>query len=692
MGQTTHEHSTCDIDSIDPMKEAILSEVTVEGITGTSRLQDASAPFTVISPATLHGSIGTNLIDRISSTPGISQLSTGPGISKPVIRGMGYNRVVVVDNGIRQESQQWGDEHGLEVDADGVHSVEVLKGPASLMYGSDAIAGVMVLHPERPLPDNTLQARVGGEYQTNNGLYRYMAGFSGNSGGLLWNLHYSRKAAHCYENSRDGYVTGSWFKEGDLSGMLGLSRQWGHTWLRFSHVSFTPGITEGEGESPSSDLRSYEEQMPFQRVKHTKVVSDNLWNLGRGTLKAIVGYQQNYRREYEEDGGEDPSLAMRLHTVNYDVKYQLSLPASTSGTSEALWKLAAGLGGMWQNNVNRGEEYLIPDYRLFDIGAFITAGRQTGRWHLSGGVRLDNRSLTTDGLMEDGKERFARMTKHFTGVTGSLGAVCNLNDRMNLRLNVARGFRAPTVSELSANGVHEGSAQYEVGNAALNPEYSLQTDLGMDYTSHVVAVNAALFFNRISNYIFLTRLPYTTEGHRTYLYDQGDAQLIGGELSVDIHPIEQLHISNDFSFVRGIQLHQPDESRNLPMMPAPRWNVNVRYSMPSPLSHNGSLLSRLQRTYVAATFSYTFRQDNYYALDDTETATADYGVVNISVGTDLHCFGHNCLELSVTCQNLFDKAYQPHLSRLKYIGDGAGICAMGRNVCFKVAMPIDIHL
>ena len=724
MGQTTHEHSACDIDSIDPMKEAILSEVTVEGITGTSRLQDASAPFTVISPATLHGTIGTNLIDRISNTPGLSQVSTGPGISKPVIRGMGYNRVVVVDNGIRQEGQQWGDEHGLEVDADGVHSVEVLKGPASLMYGSDAIAGVMVLHPERPLPDNTLQARVGGEYQTNNGLYRYMAGFSGNSGGVLWNLHYSRKAAHCYQNSRDGFVPGSWFKEGDLGGMLGLSREWGHTWLRFSHVSFTPGITEGESPTPTLPVgegdetveqqlsweegyspRSYEEQLPFQRVKHTKVVSDNLWNLGRGTLKAIVGYQQNYRREYEEEIENSefkiqnsklpepaPALAMRLHTVNYDVKYQLQLPGSTSGSTETLWKLAAGLGGMWQSNVNRGEEYLIPDYRLFDIGAFVTAGRQAGQWHLSGGVRLDNRSLTTDALMEDGKERFSHMTKHFTGVTGSLGAVYNLNDRMNLRLNVARGFRAPTVSELSSNGVHEGSAQYEVGNAALDPEYSLQTDLGMDYTSHVVAVNAALFFNRISNYIFLTRLPYTTEGHRTYQYEQGDAQLIGGEVSVDIHPIEQLHISNDFSFVRGIQLHQPEESCNLPMMPAPRWNVNVKYSLPSPLSNGASLLSRLQRTYVAANFSYTFRQDNYYALDDTETATADYGLVNLSVGTDLHCFGHNCIELSVTCQNLFDKAYQPHLSRLKYIGDGAGICAMGRNVCFKVSMPIDIHL
>lgn len=663
-----HEHSACDNDSIDPMKEAILSEITVEGVTGSQRLKDSPIPFAVISPKTLHGAIGTNLVDAITHQPGLTQITTGSGISKPVIRGLGYNRVVVVEQGIRQEGQQWGDEHGLEVDAEGVHSVEVLKGPASLMYGSDAIAGVMILHPEHALEDQTMQVRVGGEYQSNNGLYDYHIGYAGNLNGWIWNWHLTEKAAHCYKNSHDGYVPGTWFNEHDVQGLLGKNGRWGHSWLRFSNVNFTPGITEGERD---------EETLPFQRVVHTKAVSDNVWFLGDGQLKAIVGYQQNYRREFEE-AMDEAELAMRLHTVNYDLKYQWSL-------SEA-WKMAAGVGGMWQQNVNQGEEFLIPDYRLFDIGAFITASRQWARMNLSGGLRFDNRHLHTESLQEEGELRFEQLKKNFSGVTGSLGLVYNATDALNLRLNIARGFRAPTVSELSSNGVHEGSIQYEIGNGALRPEYSFQGDLGFDYTTHFVNLQASAFLNRISNYIYLSRLDYETEGYRTYQYTQGDAQLIGGELSLDIHPIDPLHIENSFCYVRGIQLHQSErDMHNLPMIPAPRWNLDLRYELPDLLHRH------LRRSHLAFSMEYNLRQDHFFAFEDTETATPDYALCALSLGTDIHLRGHNYIEISLVCQNLFDKAYQPHLSRLKYT-DGGGICAMGRNLAIKVNIPLDIHL
>ena len=689
--QVTHEHSSCDEDSISPMKEAILSEITVQGITGLQRLKDSSSPFTVISPKELLRSPVPNIVDLISHQPGLAQISTGAGISKPVIRGLGYNRVVVVEQGIRQEGQQWGDEHGLEVDAEGVHSVEILKGPASLMYGSDAIAGVMVLHPENPLMDQTLQAKVSSGYQSNNGLYSYTASFAGNVNRFLWNWQFSDKAAHCYKNSLDGYVPGSWYKERDVVGMLGINRDWGHSWLRFSHVNFTPGITEGERDEETGELvwedgnkaHSYSRQSPFQRVKHTKVVSDNAWFLGDGTLKAILGYQQNWRREFEESFVE-PELSLRLHTINYDLRYQHTLPAE--------WKLSSGVGGMWQQNENGGEEYLIPDFRLFDIGAFLTASKQWDRWHLSGGLRYDHRTLSTDSLLEEKELRFQRLTPHFSGLTGSLGAVCNLTSKSNLRLNLARGFRSPTVNELSSNGVHEGSVQYELGNAMLHPEYSFQTDLGYDFTSHYFSLQASLFLNRIDNYVFLSRLAgVETEGYATYQYRQGDARLMGGELSFDIHPLEALHIENDFSYIHAIQLHQPSESHYLPMIPAPRWNCQVRYSFPD------FLHGCCRRSYLSAGMEYNFRQDHFYALDGTETTTPDYCLFDLSAGVDIHVFRENCIMLTLTCQNLFDKVYQSHLSRLKYtdlnpLTGRQGVSAMGRNICLKVTIPIDIHL
>ena len=681
LAQEIHQHSDCLEDSINPMKEAILSEVTVQGIAGVQRLKDAASPFMVVSPKQLHNTIGTNLVDAVGHLPGLSQISTGAGISKPVIRGLGYNRVVVVDQGIRQEGQQWGDEHGLEVDEEGVHSVEVLKGPASLMYGSDAIAGVMILHPEHPLEEGTMQVKVGSQYQTNNGLYDYRVGFAGNTKGFVWNWHFLNKAAHCYKNKVDGYVPGSFFKERDIQGMLGINRGWGHSWLRFSRVSFTPGITEGELVGTDFDGKSYGIVSPFQKVLHYKAISDNAWYFGDGTLKAIIGYQQNYRREFEEE--ETPELAMRLHTVNYDIKYLHSLPHD--------WKISTGVGGMWQRNINQGEEYLIPDHHLFDIGVFATAEWQYQKWHFSGGARFDNRHLKTTSLTEEGVLRFEALSKNFTGITGSLGVVWNVTDRINLRLNAARGFRAPTVSELSSNGVHEGSIQYELGNPELKAEKSTQLDLGFDYTSHYVSLQASLFTNWIDDYIFLARLPYETDGYRTYQYREGDARLMGGEVSVDVHPINPLHFENAFSYVRGVQLDQPDEAKNLPMMPAPKWTSDIRYEFPNFAKNH------CRRTFLAFGMEYNFRQNKFYAVDNTETATPSYALFNLSAGMDLHIFGHNCIELTFSCQNLFDKAYQSHLSRLKYVDTGSltgrqGISAMGRNFCFKVSVPIDIHL
>ena len=239
--------------------------------------------------------------------------------------------------------------------------------------------------------------------------------------------------------------------------------------------------------------------------------------------------------------------------------------------------------------------------------------------------------------------------------------------------------------------MHEGSIQYELGNAGLKAEKSMQLDLGLDYTSHYVNLQASLFTNWIDDYIFLARLPYETEGYRTYQYRQGDARLMGGEVSLDIQPFNPLHFENAFSYVRGVQLHQPKEAKNLPMMPAPKWTSDVRYEFPN------FAKNRVQRSFLAFGMEYNLRQNHFYAVDDTETATPSYALFNLSAGMDLHFFGHNCIELTLSCQNLFDKVYQPHLSRLKYVDTNSasgrqGISAMGRNFCLKVSIPIDIHL
>jgi iron complex outermembrane receptor protein len=410
-------------------------------------------------------------------------------------------------------------------------------------------------------------------------------------------------------------------------------------------------------------------------VHHYKAVSDNSFYMGRGTLQAIVAYQQNRRQEFEESRDE-PGLDFMLHTVNYDVKYRTPLTRRLN--------IASGVGGMWQRSLNKGDEYLIPAFQLFDMGVFGTATYRDGPWTLSGGLRMDHRHLHSFRL----ENVFDRFSRNFNGVTGSLGAVFAITGRMNLRANVARGFRAPNLSELASNGVHEGTVEYELGNRRLKPEYSWQADLGWDYTSPLVSASVSLFANVIDHYIFTQKLDgVKTGGFDTYQYVQGDARILGGEAMVDVHPVEQLHLENTFSYVNSVQRHRPGDQKYLPFTPAPRWTSDVRYD----IVRDGTTLNN---TYVALQMECNLRQNHFYALNGTETATPSYTLFNALAGTDFRSRGRKVASLYLSCDNIFNRAYQSHLSRLKYVeatpGNGRrGIFNMGRNFTLKLIVPLE---
>ena len=520
---------------------------------------------------------------------------------------------------------------------------------------------------------------MNGGYQTNSGLFDYSLNMSGNSRGFVWGARYSEKMAHEYKSPADGYVPGTQMHERAASVLLGLDKQWGHSHLKWAVYHLTPSIAEGERDSLTGmlvhdyDLKTYHKQLPFQQVKHYKATWDNALHLGPGMLKAIFAYQQNRRQEFEESA-TDPELYFRLHTATYDVRYQFS-PSSTDGESSAP-TLAVGIGGMYQESENLAEESLIPAYRLFDIGGYATAQKSLGCWTLSGGVRADNRSIRHYGS--------------FSGFTGSVGAVCrvvNTDKRtLHVRLNMARGFRAPNMSELGSDGVHEGTLRYEIGNKDLKSEYSWQADLGCDYQDEHVSAQLSLFLNRIENYIFAHRIDLVVDpDYRTYTYTQGDAVLKGFEASIDYHPIHQLHFGNTFSLVDARQLHQERDTRYLPMTPAPRWTSDVKYE----ITHNGRVLNN---SYVAVGLECFLEQNHYYMADDTETRTPSYTLFNFSAGTDVCLHGKKWAELYLSAQNIFNRAYQNHLSRLKYtdvntVTGRQGIYNPGRNIAVRLVVP-----
>lgn len=664
-----------------------LNEVIVTGLTSHTKYRDAATPMSIVTSQDLRHAAATNIIDALSSQPGISQVTTGSGISKPVIRGLGYNRVVVVTDGVRQEGQQWGDEHGVEVDASDIHSVEILKGPASLMYGSDAIAGVLVMRQQPVSIDGEKRIRWSNEYQTNNGMYATSANFTGRQGAWHWDLRFSGRSAHAYKNKYDGWVSGSQFAERAFSSLVGTENKWGFLRLKLSHYAQTPSIVEGERDEMTGrllheegKLTTYGHTLPFQRVAHSKAILDNMIRLKGGQLRTIVGYQLNHRREYEEQH-DLYNLRMMLHTLTFDVRY---LSDDVSGCKSTI-----GTSGMYQRSLNKGEERLIPDNHLFEMGVFGMLSREVGPVVFSGGLRFDRRHVHGSAYEEEGVLRFVDFTRHFSGLTGSLGAVWHANEHWDVRMNVSRGYRAPNISELGSNGVHEGTQRYERGNKDLKPEYSLQWDCGVDFSGPRLNANAMFFVNQMEHYIYAERgLEVSEEGLPVYVFQQAKARLIGFEASLDFHPVHALHLYSAFSYVHSVARGVAREARHLPMTPAPHWLSEVKWE----LTHSGKSLNN---AWLAAQVDCYLRQSCIYEVNQTETPTPSYTLLNLSAGADVMYHKHKIAELEVALTNLTNRAYQSHLSRLKYtdwnnLTGRQGVFNMGRDFIVKLLIPIQL--
>ena len=705
------------------LEEAVmeLNEVVVTGLSKSAEKRRTPTPITTISTAELRALNASNIIDAIASRPGIDQVTTGPGISKPVIRGLGFNRVVVVNDGIRQEGQQWGDEHGIEIDEYGVNRVEILKGPASLAFGSDAMAGVINFLPAPTLPKGKISGSVLANYQTNAGLIGGSADLAGNINDYIWDVRYSGKESHAYQNAYDGYVFNSGFKENNLSGILGVIKSWGYSNIHFSVYDMTPGIVEGERDSASGkfikpvaiggeegeaiatedDFRSYTPQVPFQKIHHYKAVSNSSFVLGNGSLKTILGWQQNRRQEYGEILTPDEyGLYFFLNTVNYDVRY--NLPELNK------WNISVGANGMYQKSQNKGTEFLIPDYHLFDFGIFALARKSFEKLDVSGGLRFDTRQEKADALYLDAfGERtdhpdgdsflqFSDIDAQFQGFSGSIGATYQFSEQVFAKLNLSKGFRTPNIAEISANGVHEGTVNYIIGVPTLKAESSWQWDFALGVNSHYITAELDLFSNKINNYIYLEKLSRSmggdslTDGYATYKYTSGDAHLYGSELSIDVHPapIDWLHFENGFSWVRAVQADQPDSTRNLPFTPAPK--------LTSELKANVKKIGKnlINGFFMIGVDNY-FRQDHFYSAYGTETATPGYTLLNVGLGADFVSNNRTLFSLFINANNLTDVAYQNHLSRLKYeavnnVTGRMGVYNMGRNVSVKLVVPIQV--
>lgn len=696
--------------------EKTLEEVVIVNSSQSVAMRRTPIPIATFSLEELRASTSSNIIDVLTQNPAISQSATGPGISKPIVRGLGLNRVVVVHNGIRQEGQQWGDEHGVEIDEYSVNQVELIKGAAGLMYGGDALGGVINMKSATAAPSGSIKGDILLNYQSNNGMIGGSAHLSGNQKGWIWDARYSRKMAHDYKNSVDGYVFNSGFRENSFSGKIGVTKRWGYSHLFLSVYDMTLGIVEGErdsltgkfvkeiAESDTSesieiatrrDFLSYrmERNVPYQKIRHYQAVLQNRFLLGRSTLDIDLAGQLNQRKEFEDVHNlSEYGLFLDAQTWNINTNYRLP--------SIHDWKLSFGLNYGLQLSKNGGNEFLIPDYSQSKGGAFFLVSRTWNRWTLNGGIRYDLRFLHSNPLWNDEVSSllFDEIRTFQDGVSANLGSTYELSKEVSFKFNLSKGFRPADIAELSSNGVHEGTSTYIVGNAALKAEENIQADFSTGWDSEHITASVDLFYNIIQNFIYLQKRTdgfgnqLLTEDLPTFQYTSGNAQLFGGEVEVDFHPhpLDWLHINNRFGIVEGLQFNQSDSLRFLPFIPAPKWNFEIK-------AVRKKIGKHLSNSFLKIGIHQTFAKKNIHSAFQTETITPYYALLNVGIGTDV--IGKNerkILSLMLGVNNILNTAYQSHLNRLKYleinpVNGRMGVFNMGRNVSLKVIFPIEIR-
>ena len=683
-----------------------IDEVVVTAVTRASELKKIPVVIKSVDKNIINQNASTNLIDGLKNIPGVNQITSGAAISKPVIRGLGYNRVITLVDGIKQEGQQWGGEHGIEIDEFSVGKVEIVKGPGSLMYGSDGIAGVLNFISPKVAANGKIENQLITNYQTNNNLIATSFSNKGNKNGFVWEGRLTNKLAGNYENKYDGKVLNSGFKELDGNLMLGINKNWGHSYFNVSSYNTTLNIVEGERDADGKftfinnngddvtatdeDYKGYKVGFPHQEINHLRLTSNNYFLLKNGTINADFAFQNNKRKEFADATNPDEKeLFFDLNTFNYNVRYNVK---ETNN-----WETSFGIGGMQQSNTNKGVEALIPDYQFFDAGAFVFTQKTFNKnLTLAGGLRFDNRNVDAQEMLEDTDVKFTKFNKNYSGISGSLGLSYQLDKQSTIKLNLSRGFRAPNIAELSSNGIHEGTFRYEIGDINLKSEISHQIDAAYFLNSDHISFEFTPFVNFISNYIYTEKMQDANGNDviidpndpvPAFRFTQGNAQLFGGEIFLDFHPhpFDWLHVENSFSYVRATQNNRPENEKFLPFIPAPKYRGEIKTNFEK-------VNNTFSDFYAKFSVDHYFKQNNIYSAFDTETATPAYTLLSVGIGADIKAFGKkDFFNVFISGENLTDVAYQNHLSRLKYAPENPatgriGVYNMGRNFSVKLMM------
>jgi len=610
----------------------------------------------------------------ISRLPGVSIITTGPGIAKPSVRGLSFNRVLVYDQGVRLENQQWGEEHGIGISSSGVESVEVVKGPLYVLYGSDAMGGVVYVQPESYNSSEGISIDYTGVYNSNyNGLTNNL-GLSGKSDNFSYMIR-----ADVIDNGEfstpDGEIENTWFTQNNLKAGIAYENDNFKSDLRFSLTNSEIGIPhmdeehddhgdDDHDEHEDEEHDDHDEEAHYQELSHSTLTWKNTFDMGNNhILDVVLAHQLNTRKEFggheeeeHDDHGDDDheeedhddhdeegheegeaELDMELETKSADIR--LTMPQSEN------LNLVIGTNLLSQENKNFGHEELVPDSEMSDFGLFALGQVNINESSQALiGVRYDSRSISSANTSND-----------YSSFNGSIGFKKDFSNS-TLRLNLSSGFRAPNLIELFADGVHHGSFQYKRGNINLSAETSLQTDFSFQINNDDSLISFDLFYNSINDYIYLSPGSEFEDGYRVYNYLQQNSKLYGGEIHLNKQTsLSWLKYYSSLEYIFG----ESSDGEALPFISPLTFNQVFNVNFGNDYSLEIDFIAKAKQGRVSL----------------FEEKTDGYTLLNLSGVWETELLG-NDLDVFWSVDNVFDKEYYDHLSRLKT----AGIHEMGRNI------------
>jgi len=644
------------------------TSVWVEPITVTATRAPLDAalsplPTASLSEDRLRREQSVSLAHSLAQLPGVNALATGQQIGKPVIRGLAGPRVLVLEDGSRLEDYSWSDEDGPSVDARLAQRVEVIRGPASVLYGSDALGGVVNVIPEE-LPDanrGPRRMRTGFELAgaSNNAELEAAARVEGAAGAWGWRLFgVGRFASSLHTPAGELDNTGFSALSGEAA--VGTRSARGSTTLRYTRYGGEFKLLEAEGPAAG------ETGGPERKLSDNRVQLAGDYLVGGVRLETKAQWQLHSLIEVSDTGvspGGQPlegtAFDLLLNTFTLDVLAHHTPGKRVSGT--------LGVWGLAQSNDTRGRIPLVPDARIGSGAVFAFERAALGRVSVSVGGRVDVRRLTSDANATLG---LAAATRDYTALSGNAGVVYRPAPSLALTANLGRAWRAPTLFELFSNGPHLGEARYEIGDQTLKPEAGTNADVGMRWQRARVRVELAGYRNAVGRFIYITPTDSfvhvtPTDSLRVYRYAQADARLLGAEAGVEAEVATPLTVRARVDAVRGTNRAT---SEPLPLVPPARGALGAEL--------HGAALGWADRAYVGAEVETATRQTRLNPLD---VATTGYTLLNLSAGIERPLLGRDA-HIDLAVRNLTNVSYRSFLSRYKEFA-----LDPGRNITLRVS-------